>query len=345
MNRSSLLIGAILLTIAQLGTAAMCSKEGRWALKNRSYFDPLIADVRAANISITALAFGRAFPFAVEPGTRRLWEINLGKEIPIFGCQTTDLTSGVLKDGHWGWGVWAPVSFHMMEDFKDESNPILNTDYRFSGMFKLQKSLKDRPARLGVRVQSGHESTHVGDEFILNAQRRYGRVPQPGAFERVNVSYEYIEYGASLEIDGGADQTHHLTFQHTGLWPFSGYYGTKLLEIDGRTLPASNRKYEPSFGAQWFRESAIFASYGPFRSADMRYRIVYDYNRASSSIPEDRRLSLNLMVGIRNLQQKFPLEKGVPDIFFRFYNGVNPHGMFRTQRNFTMFGVGIFLPM
>lgn len=31
-----------------------------------------------------------------------------------------------------------PISFHMVEDFKDDSSPIINTDYRFSGMIKTQ---------------------------------------------------------------------------------------------------------------------------------------------------------------------------------------------------------------
>jgi hypothetical protein len=33
------------------------------------------------------------------------------------------------------------------------------------------------------------------------------------------------------------------------------------------------------------------------------------------------------------------------NVFFRVYHGVNPHGQFRNQPNFTLIGVGIHVPV
>ena len=94
-----------------------------WALQNRGYYDPLLADVRGANVQ--AMAWGRAdaFPFVQQPGARRIWDISVGKEIPIAGCETGPGDDAPLGAGRWGFGLWTPVSVHMVEDFVDESNP------------------------------------------------------------------------------------------------------------------------------------------------------------------------------------------------------------------------------
>lgn len=54
---------------------------------------------------------------------------------------------------HVGLGVWLPIAFHMAEDFKDESNPIVDTDYRFGVMLKSQIGLpKPKQSRPAVKT-------------------------------------------------------------------------------------------------------------------------------------------------------------------------------------------------
>jgi hypothetical protein len=316
------------------------NKIERWALENRGYYNPLIAEPRAANVSIMFLGFSDAVPFVQNPGRRRVWDISLGKEIPIFGIQKGSAKDEPVGAGQWGLGLWIPVSFHMIEDFKDESNPILNTDYRFSGMFKIQKGLT-KTSRLGGRIQVGHESTHLGDEFSLAARRT-----KPD-FERINVSYEYWEYGVSFETDRGKDGENHLTFRHGGIGLLKsdkGYYSDKLLEPDGRRIPRSARNFEPSFGFQWYQEKKRVGGFGPFISVDARYKTVYDYNKPDDRTKEDKQMSYNLMIGLRRVERKF-LEKGIPDLFFRYYHGVNPAGQFRSQKNYQLLGFGIYVEL
>lgn len=313
-----------------------------WGLQNRGYYDPLLADIRGANVS--AMVWGRAdaFTFTQQPGVRRVWDINVGKEIPIVGCESGSGNDAPLAEGRWGIGLWTPVSIHMVEDFKDESNPILNTDYRFSGMVKFQRGLSET-WQLGARFQAGHESTHLGDEFSLA-----GRRVHPD-FERVNVSYEYWEYGVSVDHQTDSDEPHRFVLRYGGIGLFDGekgYYDSVLLEPPGRRVTKSVNNFEHSLGFQWIHDRTIprLGPFGPFVSADLRLRTVYSYHKASDTEPDPTQPSLNLLVGIRRVERRF-LEKGLPDIFFRFYQGVNPNGQFRSQRRYTQYGVGIIVEL
>ena len=88
----------------------------------------------------------------------------------------TDVLTGVAA-GAIGIGFWLPLSFHIIEDLsKDPSRPIL------------------------LKLEGGHESTHVGDEFTISAIERY-----PDTFQRVNVSYEYYDLALSFEPNFGGD--------------------------------------------------------------------------------------------------------------------------------------------
>ena len=309
-----------------------------WALANRAYYEPLIAEPRAANLAITAIALSDEFPFVVKPGKRAVWDITLGKEIPIWGCESRSSATAFLPPGNWGFGIWLPVSFHLVEDFKDPSAPILNTDYRFSGMVKVQRALEN-DRFLNFRFQFGHESTHLGDEFSLAASALH---PD---FERVNVSYEYWEYGISYEWF--VNDSHMFKIRHGGIGllnPSNGFYSNTLLDPSQTVITRSARNFEPYFGFEWTPDSDKGGAWQMFASVDARYKIIYDYHKVNDEAAEDKQWSFNLLVGIRNVQQGF-LNKGVPSPFFRFYHGVNPNGQFRTQRDYTLVGVGIHVPL
>ncbi|MBL8140899.1 MAG: DUF1207 domain-containing protein [Acidobacteria bacterium] len=314
--------------------ASSASGPQRWIFENRNYFNPLVAEPRAAQITLLALAWSKEFPYQVEPGSRRVWDVSLGKEIPIVGWESARLVNDIRSSGEWGAGLWIPVSFHMVEDFKDDSNPIINTDYRFGAQVKFRRDFD--AGRLGLKLQAGHESTHLGDEFTLHASSTH---PD---FERINVSYEYWEYGVSWE---GEITARSIAWKvvHGGTRVIGdGYYSTSLLEPGGRTIPASRRRYEPSAGVEI--TSTDGEGWHPYLSIDARLRNIYDYHRASPDVPEDRQWSVGGVLGLRNEATK-PNERGVPDLILRGYWGVNPHGQFRSQRSHWQIGVGIFVPM
>lgn len=304
-----------------------------WSFKDFPYYEPLTAEPRAARIELTIPAWAKEFPHSEEPGRRFAWQITLGRELPLVGIQSEKLEGRVGRH-EWGLGLWTPVSFHMIEDFKDESNPIVDTDYRFGTMVKFQYGLRE-DLWLGVKfVPWAHESTHLGDEYTIIAQRDL-------AFERVNPSFEYYEYGVSIEKVFGADRL-QLIARHGGinLWGEDGYYSDHLLGQDMPTLTPSRKNFEPSFGFE-VRGSEIqrrlFRGRLPFASIDARHKLVYAFHRAPGET-EDKQWSLKLAAGLAAPEGK----RGIPlkAVYLHFYRGVNPYGQLRAQKDFWTVGVG-----
>ncbi|HEY0874605.1 MAG TPA: DUF1207 domain-containing protein [Vicinamibacterales bacterium] len=317
--------GSVLLVLVAL--AIWPAPAAGQVFRDYDWFEPLVAEQRAARIAVN---FGGtdAFEFSIEPGRRFVWDIHLGRELPMIAYVAAE-NPGMFRTGEWGVGLWAPVGFHMIEDFKDASNPIINTDYRFGTMLKFRYALAQERWIQARFVPWAHESTHLGDEFSLTAQQTF---PQ---FERINVSYEYWEYSVGLE-------TPRWSVRHGGLrpWGKDGYYSDHLLEPSGRQIPTSHSNFEPSFGGE-YRHPHGDGSWSPFVSAEARHRILYDYRKPSSSTPEERQWSTTLAAGIRTAPASHtPATMALSEIYVRFYHGVNPHGQLRNQRDYTMFGVG-----
>ena len=310
------------------------STEGRrtWFLNDRGYYEPLIAEPHAARLFLLFPGWSSEFPHSVNTGNRFAWQVSTGREIPIAGWQSASGTER-LEKGQIGFGVWIPIAFHMIEDFKDTSNPIVDTDYRFGFMGKLQYGLGSA-WWLGVRfVPWAHESTHLGDEYTLLAQR-------DPAFERVNVSYEYYEYGFSLEHSFGTNG--RLFVRHGGLTPWGddGYYSDHLLgETDG-TITPSRKNYEPSFGAEIRLPSAINTNGTTrrqwFASLDARHKLAYAYHQRSAA-DERRHLSWSFAVGQTDTETG---TRVLQAYFVYAYHGVNPYGQLRTQPDHTAVGLG-----
>jgi hypothetical protein len=145
------------------------------------------------------------------------------------------------------------------------------------------------------------------------------------------VSYEFLYSDIDMLVKlrhGGID-----------LFGSDGFYSDHLLEADGRRIAISKNNYEPSFGIE---VTPTEGGWRPFASIDVRLRTVYDYHKASDDDPEERRASVGLALGLRNGKARVN-ERGLPDLFFRGYYGVNPNGQFRNQRNYWQLGIGIYV--
>jgi hypothetical protein len=329
VKRSSFVAFAAL---ALLGTVWNAEAQSKWALEDQPFYLPFRAEPRAAQINITALAYSEEFPFLQEAGTRQVWDITLGKELPIFG-RFTGVGDPELSPGDWWWGVFLPVGFHMVEDFKDPSAPIINTDYRFGASLKYMRGLDNRWS-LGFKFEPfGHESTHLGDEYSLAGRTQHED------FFRVNVSYEFwdVAFHAAKERDASAWR---LQGGVVGLWGDDGFYSYDLSETGERELTPSKSTLEPYLSLERLPRRGWLGSWSWFLSLDLRHRIVYRYFRESADEREDRQLSLNLMLGLMHAERTFG-QRGITDFFLRFYHGVNPHGQFRSEKDYFLIGVGL----
>jgi hypothetical protein len=322
----------VILALSMLSATAAARGQSFLAVSafhDRPYYEPLAAEPRAARIMLVVPSWAKAFPDSVEPGSRFSWQITLGRELPIVTASTSRL-DGKLTARKWGVGLWIPVAFHMIEDFKDDSNPIVDTDYRFGAMIKAQYAWTGT-LRLGGRfVPWAHESTHLGDEYVLRASTN-------PSFERVNVSYEYREYGISLERDDLFGPGDTLTARTGGIDPLGsdGYYDPFLLGAASPSLTPSRKNFEPSVGFEY--RAREWRARQAYVSVDARNRLVYTYHQTAVN-PERRQWSWNVQVG-----RAVPFNtKGVPlkAYFVQIYRGVNPYGQLRSQADWWSIGVG-----
>ena len=300
-----------------------------WALADRTYYEPLLAEQRAARMLIVFPAWAKQFPDSQKPGNRFAWQIALGREIPLFGWQTERVGLQPFSKGKWGIGFWTPVAFHMIEDFKDESNPIVDTDYRLGTMVKFAIGLDDRSWLSARYAPWAHESTHLGDEYTIFALNN-------PAFERVNVSYEYQEYGVSYAR--AFDRNSLLTVRHGGiiLWGDDGYYSVYLLGSTTPTLSPSEKNYEPSFGFEYRFPAPRGAARQFIWSLDFRNRLEYSFHHPPGS-GEHRRPTWTIAFGRTGLVAD---RRFLRSYFGYFTYGVNPFGQLREQYPWWSAGIG-----
>ena len=311
----------------------------RWLFADRLYYEPLLAEQRAARIFLLFPGWSEEFPHSVEAGNRFAWQITMGREIPIVGWQNErPVGLGRFSRGKWGFGLWTPIAFHMAEDFKDESAPIVDTDYRFGVMTKFQYGLTDN-SWLSLRyVPWAHESTHLGDEYTIFASA------QPD-FERINVSYEYWEYGLSYERSFGRDSL--LTLRHGGisLWGGDGYYTDRLLGETEPSLSVSEKNFEPSFGVEYRFPTRGGGGALPggdeqtrqiIVSVDFRSRLQYSFHHPASG-EEQRRPTWTIAVGRAAVEGNRAILRSY---FGYFTHGVNPFGQLREQYPYWAAGIG-----
>jgi len=327
-RRLSLCVLLWLFSVVLPGATYAQSTGEFWALADRTYYEPLLSEPRAARILIVFPAWAKQFPHSQEPGNRFAWQITLGREIPLFGWQTERVGMQPFSKGKWGIGLWTPVAFHMIEDFKDDSNPIVDTDYRFGTMVKFALGLDDRSWLSARYVPWAHESTHLGDEYTIFA------LENPD-FERVNVSYEYQEYGVSYAR--AFDRNSLLTLRHGGiiLWGKDGYYSDHLLGSTTPTLSTSEKNYEPSVGFEYRFPARHGATRQFIGSLDFRNRLQYAFHRPPGR--EQRRPTWTMAFG----RTGFVADRRVLRSYFGYFTyGVNPFGQLREQYPWWAAGIG-----
>lgn len=83
-----------------------------------------------------------------------------------------------------GWQVGLFAAFNSQFDLEEDSYPLVNTDYRVG------IPLTYRAGRFSARTRLYHQSSHLGDEFILS-----GAAPK-----REDLSVEVIDFVAAYEI-------------------------------------------------------------------------------------------------------------------------------------------------
>ena len=302
------------------------------------YFKPPIADIRTPRTT-ARLYRDEPLPFTAgaagvdSTSTSVFFDGSFGETFPFMGwnLEPGDITNCMSAAGL---VTYFQASAHTLVDLSQNSNPVVNTDYRVGF------GLSGRPLRafrpLAFKLQAFHESTHLGDEYTLNA----AEVP---AFRRYNVSYEALE--ALLALDyfdhgGGFWTPAYVRVYGGGRRLTSGFdlfspwkrefeeYVT--LDTFGPDPLLAASQYEIQLGGELFIRSweADHQSHGHFWKWQYIMGAV-DLSRSNLLDPVNPKTvwSTHAMVGV--VWGEYFQAKGSNQLAIDWYRGVNPHGQFR----------------
>jgi hypothetical protein len=213
--------------------------------------------------------------------------------------------------------VWYPL--------EKTTSPIINTDYRFGLSFTGHTKFKNPFIKnISFEIKPfAHESTHLGDEFTISGFQ------DDTSFYRVNVSYEYYELSLTLnDPEVLNENTLSLRFGFMGLInPHKGYYTLSKNEIGDNTLYPSKRWGEIYFDFNYKKVNGFLTGkhWQPSISLELRNRIKYNYGNTDK---ERRVWCVNIYTGYCYIPKKIKSIESI-EHYFRYYNGLNPHGQFR----------------
>jgi len=182
------------------------------------------------------------------------------------------------------------------------SSDLINSDFQFG----LPLTLRHGP--LSVRLRVFHQSSHVGDEFLLN---------NPG-FNRVNLSFEMVEAIASL----------HLGWAR--VYGGGGYLYNRKPALDRGTLQWGLELRAPRRPSLFFGSLVEGLLFAPVFGADFRSVEQLGWNINSS-----------LLGG---LEWSRPASTRRLRLLLSYYRGRNPYGQFFDQKIET-YGIGFYIEL
>jgi hypothetical protein len=192
-------------------------------------FRPLIADPRWPHFSAALQRY------LGDPDFRHVAAVSFGETFALY--------RGRLWRGWWEAGVQAGV--FAIFDLDARSSDLINADYFVAGVLGY---------RLGGFSALGrlfHQSSHLGDEFLLRRSR----------VERINLSYEGLDGKVSYEAFGDVLR----------LYAGAGY----LFRREPETLDPWSLQYGVEFRSPWPGPGATVR---PIAGADVQYREENDFS-------------------------------------------------------------------
>ncbi|MEL6822121.1 MAG: DUF1207 domain-containing protein [Calditrichota bacterium] len=291
-----------------------------YVLKDEQYFKPMLADIRAPEAHMRIYRDPAVlFSNSTKIGLHTFWDVTYGGYFPFAGFSFSSATNNSMQKT--GLNFFLSGSAQMLLDFDTASSDVINTDFRIGGGIATRLPILNN--RLALRIRLFHESSHVGDEFVLGAS-------QQQSFRRYNVSYEALEFFVALD-DFKPDVKERMSFCY---WRI--YSGIRQL--------LGNDFYE-DFASRG-RESALKVNSGPELQSGLelfwkgwekqRYFLAPQYfviagdgflrDQYDLTSPQNN-LSLNIIAGIF-YGNYFNAGRTVK-WYLNYYRGVNPHGQFR----------------
>jgi Protein of unknown function (DUF1207) len=191
-------------------------------------FKPLIADPRWPH-------FGAGYQYYVnEPGLRDVGAVSFGESFSLYRDK--------IGGGWWETGIQAGV--FALFDLDAPSQDLINADYLIAAF------LGYRLERLSALFRLFHQSSHLGDEFLLR-----NRVSN-----RVNLSYESIDLKLSYDLPWGLR-----------IYGGGGY----LFDQEPSSLRPGSVQWGAEFVSPW---PAADATFRPVAAVDVQNREENDWH-------------------------------------------------------------------
>lgn len=302
--------------------------------KNVAFCKPFISDIRSPVMKLEIGFLNKISPYYYNENVnnRPFIESHLGYDLNIFS----------ISNGKSKFAISFPGGSSTLTDmFEENTAPVINTDYWFGSQIKYIiypfKNSDQQIKNISLKLQPiFHESTHLGDEFVLHG---YHNIPE---FKRINISYEAWALSVTLN-DPDTIKGNLLSFNAgiQNLWTIKdGYYFADSLEVKGEDIAESQRTFEYHFLINYKRSQGFLCSEkcNSIISLQVQNRIRFNYENPAQ---EKRVWSINAYFGWVHKISDLPFNN--IGFFIRYYHGINPHGQFRNIDNFNFSGIGIVM--
>ncbi|MEA2076616.1 MAG: DUF1207 domain-containing protein [Candidatus Marinimicrobia bacterium] len=297
---------------------------------------PFVSDIRSSIIKFEEGFINDLGNFYYIPNydKRPFSELHIGTDIPLLSYRMHS-DKAYLKVT----SVFTGVCTVILDALEPTHRMVINTDYWLGMEFRsvlyhpMLEKLKLRNIGLNF-IPIFHESTHLGDEFVIYA------LNEGTDFYRLNVSYE--SWVISLTLNDPDTLKGNIFSTRIGMqdiwFKSDGFYQYKLSETQGQDLLMSERLFEYWLQLNWRRTKGFAASemFHQITSLELRDRIKYGYIIED---PERRTWNINAYIGWE-YQSKSDRKVGG---YLRTYYGINPHGQLRNIDGFYFVGLSLVL--
>lgn len=233
--------------------------------------------------------------------------------------------------------------------FDPVTAPVVNADWRIGLPTVTYLHRTGRKGLKNFQVSVSlfkHESTHVGDEIVLQ------HVNHGFPIHRVNVSYNYSEYSITLNDPEEIYEPYHtLRLGIMLLWNSQkGWYFIDSTDGDASLAHPKTSPWEAYLQYQYQTRVSKHGFQG-VAALEIRNRVLYGYPVFNWEVCDDGSTSLNyemqdeariftynLFLGVRFCNPKYEGLFSRVSLGLRAYHGNNPHGQFRNHKNFNQIG-------
>ena len=136
---------------------------------------------------------------AMPSGDHFFWDVAFGESMPIFTRWSVNKARSRYARG---FQLNLDAAAFMLLDFSSQSLGVIDTDFRIGGSFNVRPPW-DTWDHLSLSVAFFHESTHLGDEYVLSAATIQAKAPpmaNAALYYRANPSYQSLPVTLSVDV-------------------------------------------------------------------------------------------------------------------------------------------------